>query len=167
MDSFIYPYLPPSYLRFASNSIFFKFLLQKMPIVFYNFLYLPPILSNLLLYIEMTVEEIATLVQGEIVCGESFKTREVASITASDLMSDVLTIRDTEDMMLLTGLSNLQSIRTCEMSDIQMILIVRGKAVTDEMIELAEDNDMIIVKTTYSMFKAAGILYGAGLSPTY
>lgn len=115
----------------------------------------------------MTVEEIATLVQGEIVCGESFKTREVASATASDLMSDVLTIRDTEDMMLLTGLSNLQSIRTCEMSDIQMLLIVRGKAVTDEMIELAEDNDMIIVKTTYSMFKAAGILYGAGLSPTY
>lgn len=167
MDSFIYPYLPPSYLRFASNSIFSNFFFKKCRLYLITFYICGLFFSNLLLHIEMTVEEIATLVQGEIVCGESFKTREVASVTASDLMSDVLTIRDTEGMMLLTGLSNLQSIRTCEMSDIQMLLIVRGKAVTDEMIELAEDNDMIIVKTTYSMFKAAGILYGAGLSPTY
>lgn len=86
---------------------------------------------------------------------------------ASDLMSDVLTIRDTSNLLLMTGLSNLQSIRTCEMSDIEMILVVRDKAVTDEMLELAEDNDMIIVKTKYSMYKTAGILYGAGIPAIY
>lgn len=115
----------------------------------------------------MTVEEIATLVQGEFVCGEDFKDRDVTHIIASDLMSDVLTIKDTDNLMLMTGLCNLQSIRTCEMSDIEMMLVVRGKTVTDEMIELAEDNDMVIIKTGFSMYKAAGILYEAGIPSIY
>ena len=115
----------------------------------------------------MTVEEIAALVQGEILGGEEYKNRPVERIFASDLMSDVLTLKDYDNLMLLTGLCNLQSIRTCEMSDIEMILVVRDKAVTDEMLELAEDNDMIIVKTKYSMYKTAGILYGAGIPAIY
>jgi hypothetical protein len=44
---------------------------------------------------------------------------------------------------------------------------VRGKAVTDEMKELAEDNDMVVLRTEYSMYKTAGILYGAGLPAVY
>lgn len=115
----------------------------------------------------MTIGEVANLVQGEIVCGADFKDRTVDCVFASDLMSDVLTIRDTDGLLLMTGLSNLQSIRTCEMSDIQMILVVRGKTVTDEMLELAEDNDMIIVKTDFSMYKTCGILYGEGIPPIY
>ena len=107
------------------------------------------------------------MVQGEFVCGEAYKDREVAKVFASDLMSDVLTIKDTEGLLLLTGLCNLQSIRTCEMSDIQLMLVVRGKVVTDEMIELAEDNDMVIVRTTFSLYKTAGILYGAGIPAIY
>ena len=115
----------------------------------------------------MTIEEVAALVQGEIVCGDSFKNREVAYVFASDLMSDVLTIRDTSNLLLMTGLSNLQSIRTCEMSDISYLLIVRGKEVTEEMKELAEDNDMVVIRTEFSMYKTSGILYNAGLPAVY
>ena len=61
----------------------------------------------------MTVEEIATLVQGEILGGEEYKSRQVERIFASDLMSDVLTLKDYDNLMLMTGLCNLQSIRTC------------------------------------------------------
>lgn len=115
----------------------------------------------------MTIEEVVTLVQGKVLCGESFKGREVSKVFASDLMSDVLTIRDSEGMLLITGLSNLQSIRTCEMSDIQMLLVVRDKAVTDEMLELAEDNDMIVIQTNFSMFRACGVLYQEGVQPLF
>lgn len=115
----------------------------------------------------MTVEEVATLVQGTIICGSEFKDRQVDFIFASDLMSDVLTLKDVNNLMLMTGLSNLQAIRTCEMSDIQMLLIVRGKAVTDEMLEIAEENDMIIVQTRCSLYKTSGILYEAGINPIY
>lgn len=115
----------------------------------------------------MTVEEVATLVHGTIIGGARFKDRQVDFIFASDLMSDVLTLKDVNNLMLMTGLSNLQAIRTCEMSDIQMLLIVRGKAVTDEMLEIAEENDMIILRTGFSLYKSAGILYKAGINPIY
>lgn len=116
---------------------------------------------------KMTVREIAALVQGDILGGEEYQDRQVERIFASDLMSDVLTLKDYDNLMLVTGLCNLQSIRTCEMSDIQMILVVRGKEVTPEMLELAEDNEMIVVRTAFSMYKTAGILYGAGIPPVY
>lgn len=115
----------------------------------------------------MTIEEIANLVEGTIVCGESFKDQEVECALASDLMSDVLTTHTDKKLLLITGLSNLQAIRTCEMSDITMILVVRGKEVTPEMIELAEDNDILIVTTKYSLYRATGILYGEGLPSVY
>ena len=41
-------------------------------------------------------------------------------------MSEVLTI-DSENLILITGLVNVQTIRTCEMLDIQNIIIVRNK----------------------------------------
>ena len=100
----------------------------------------------------MTVEEIATLVQGEIIAGTEYKDKKVERVFASDLMSDVLTLKDYDNLMLVTGLCNLQSIRTCEMSDIEIILIVRGKVVTPEMLELAEDNDMVVIRTDFSLY---------------
>ena len=117
--------------------------------------------------LEMTIEEIKNLVQGEVVCGEDYLDSRIECVFASDLMSDVLTLKDVNNLLLLTGLSNLQSIRTCEMSDINYMLIVRGKEVTEEMKELAEDNDMVIIRTKFSMYKTAGILYNAGLPAVY
>lgn len=114
----------------------------------------------------MNLKEIVNLVNGEVVCGESRLGEEVEFAFASDLMSDVLTIR-IDNFLLITGLANIQSVRTAEMSDVQYILFARGKKVTDEMQELAEDNDMVIIKTDYSMFKTSGILFGNGLKPVY
>ncbi len=115
----------------------------------------------------MTIEAIKDLVHGEVICGEERIHDEINCVFASDLMSDVLTLKDIDKLMLLTGLSNLQSIRTCEMSDISYMLVVRGKEVTEEMKELAEDNEMVIIKTEYSMYKTSGILYNAGLPAVY
>ncbi len=115
----------------------------------------------------MTIEEVTALVQGEIVAGAEYGDRLVKTVIASDLMSDVLTVRDHDNLLLMTGLCNMQSIRTCEMSDIEMLLVVRGKVVTPEMIELAEDNDMVVITTKLSMFKTAGLLYEAGLASIY
>ena len=115
----------------------------------------------------MTIEEIARLVEGSIVCGDAYKEQNVERVFASDLMSDVLTQKETDELILMTGLCNLQSVRTCEMSDISMMLVVRNKKVTEEMMELANDNEMIIIQTGFSMFRAAGVLYAAGLKPVY
>lgn len=126
------------------------------------------IIQNALeIYSKMTIEEIRNLVDGEVICGGDYLDHTIDHVFASDLMSDVLTLKDIRNLLLLTGLSNLQSIRTCEMSDINYMLIVRGKEVTEEMKELAEENDMVIIRTQYSMYKTAGILYNAGLPAVY
>lgn len=85
---------------------------------------------------------------------------------ASDLMSDVLTV-DHENLVLITGLANLQVIRTAEMSDISCIILVRGKKATEEMIELATENNITLIESEFSMFKVSGLLYQAGLKPLY
>jgi len=85
---------------------------------------------------------------------------------ASDLISDVLTIL-TDHVMLITGLCSIQTVRTAEMADICNILLVRGKQPTDKMIELAEDLGITLMSTRFSMYRAAGVLYQAGLKPVF
>ena len=114
----------------------------------------------------MKVKEIVKLIDGQIICGEDRMDESVVYAFSSDLMSDVLTIK-VDNFILITGLANIQSIRTAEISDVRFILFVRGKKVTEEMISLAKDNGMAIIQTDYSLYKTSGILYGAGLMPVY
>ena len=113
----------------------------------------------------MNLEQVIDLVNAKVVAGTSQK-RKVDNGFCSDLMSDVLTI-DTERMLLITGLANVQTIRTAEMADVQCILLVRNKKASAEMVRLAEENGMVLMETPFSMFKVAGMLYEFGLKPVY
>lgn len=113
----------------------------------------------------MTIREIANLLNATVCIGENRMDEEVEKAFASDLMSDVLTLKETP--MLVTGLCNIQTIRTCDMASLDIIVVVRNKKVTEDMIELAEDDDMVILSSPYSMFKACGLLYEAGIKPLY
>jgi len=114
----------------------------------------------------MKIREIAKLLNAEIVCGKQHVESETEYAFSSDLMSDVLTTKN-DSMLLVTGLANVQTIRTAEMSDIQCIVFVRGKKVNEEMIELATENDIVLIECNYSMFRASGLLYAAGIQPVY
>jgi len=114
----------------------------------------------------MTVEEIVRHVSGSVVCGDPHATRKVSRGFASDLMSDVLTVME-DGVLLVTGLATVQTMRTAHMSDISMVLLVRGKHVTAEMCQFARENDMVVIETPFSMFKASGILFGEGLQPLF
>ncbi len=117
-------------------------------------------------FIKMTIEEILERTGGEIQCGAHRKFDKVDRAFCSDLMSDVLTL-GCQEVLLITGLANVQAIRTAEMADISHILFVRDKNITEEMIQLAAENDMILVKCKSSMFKVAGELFAAGIKPVY
>ncbi len=114
----------------------------------------------------MTVQEIVSLVNGKLLCGNVNENDTVEYCFASDLMSDVLTVRRS-DFLLMTGLANVQSIRTAEMSDLRYILLVRGKVPTQEMLDLACENDMVLIQSPFSMFKTSGILYSAGMKGVF
>lgn len=114
----------------------------------------------------MKVEEICLVLNGELVCGKDKVNLEVTHAFASDLMSDVLTV-NCDNLLLITGLANMQTIRTAEMSDIDCILFVRNKSITPEMIHLAEELGMALIQCPITMFRAAGELYKAGMQPLY
>ena len=114
----------------------------------------------------MKIREIAKLVDGEIVGAPVDETYEVKKAFASDLMSDVLRFH-MDDTVLITGLCNNQTMRTSEMADLRVVLIGRDKQPDADMLELAEDSDITIIKSKYSIFKLSGILYAAGIEPLY
>jgi len=114
----------------------------------------------------MKVEDISSVLNGEVVCFGKQPQHELTYAFASDLMSDVLTV-NCNNLLLITGLANVQTIRTAEMSDIDCILFVRSKTVTPEMKSLAEELGMSLLTCSMSMFRAAGELYKAGMKPIF
>ena len=68
-----------------------------------------------------------------------------------------------KNALLLTGLNNLQVIRTAEMLDIVCLVFVRGKRPQEEMLKKADELGITVLSTDYTMFDACGILYHAGL----
>ena len=110
----------------------------------------------------MKISQIQELLNAEVVCGGDQLDREVNSACGSDMMSDVLAyVKDQE--VLLTGLVNPQVVRTAEMMDMVCIVFVRSKVPTEEMIALAEEHGMVLLKTRKRMYEACGKLYAAGL----
>lgn len=114
----------------------------------------------------MTIAHIAEVIQGNVVCGREDTNVIVHRAFASDLMSDVLTL-NADNLLLITGLVNLQAIRTAEMADIKVIVFARGKKVTDEMIQLAREQQMVLIECACSVYRTAGRLYQAGLKAVY
>jgi hypothetical protein len=114
----------------------------------------------------MKIKDLVEILDGNIVCGEHLLNREVYYGFASDLMSDVLTL-DSAHLVLITGLNNLQTIRTAEMADIECIVFVRKKKVLPPMIEVASENEMVLIECCFSMFNAVAKLHESGLKPVY
>ena len=110
----------------------------------------------------MTVNDIKEILQAEIICRDDLIDKAVNSACGSDMMSDVLAFVK-EQAVLLTGLVNPQVVRTAEMMDMHCIVFVRGKRPTLDMIEMAEDRDMVMLCTELEMFTSCCRLYEKGL----
>lgn len=116
----------------------------------------------------MKVLEIAEIVDATIVTNRVCSNRaEVFKHGfASDLMSDVLRLT-AENTVLITGLCNVQTIRTAEMAEIKLIILSRGKKADETMIRLADENDICVLETPHSVYKVCGQLYNKGILPIY
>ena len=114
----------------------------------------------------MTPDDIIKLLDATCICGARKLHDPIQHAFAADLMSDVLRL-NTEGLLLITGMANPQVIRTAEMADIPFILFVRDKQITAEMHQLAEENEILLLRCRQSMFRVCGELYKAGLLPVY
>jgi predicted transcriptional regulator len=111
---------------------------------------------------EMTLKEIKELLQAEVITGDDRLDEEITSAGASDLMSDVLAFGK-PGILLLTGLSNSQSVRTASIIEAKAIIYVRGKKPDKEGVELAKEKKIPLLSTKFMMYKACGLLFNHGL----
>ena len=117
-------------------------------------------------YITVKVSELIELTEGRVVAGNTEDQINIERAFGSDLMSDVLTLDD-HHIVLITGLANVQLIRTVEMADVPVVLLCRNKPATPEMVDLANEIGIILIETPFSIFRASGVLYQSGLKPLY
>ncbi|MFP4470711.1 MAG: DRTGG domain-containing protein [Bacteroidales bacterium] len=114
----------------------------------------------------MRTKKLVELLNARIISGDLDGDLKIEEAFASDLMSDVLTL-DHSNPLLITGLANMQTIRTAEMADISVIVLARGKKAPPEMVELAQQNGITLLETPFSVFKTSGILFANGIKPVY
>ena len=114
----------------------------------------------------MKISEIINYSEARVVAGNPNNQKNIEKAFSSDLMSDVLTL-DEDNILLISGLANVQLIRTAEMADIEIVLLARGKKATKEMINMAIENDLILLETSFSIFRVSGILFANGLKSVY
>jgi len=111
----------------------------------------------------LKLAQVRIMLDAEVLCGREWLDREVKSACGADLMSDVLAFTK-EQGLLLTGLTNIQVIRTAEMSDLVAILFVRGKRPGPEVVEMAKNMEIPLLSTKKQMYEACGLLYRDGLA---
>lgn len=110
----------------------------------------------------MDLVEVLRIVEGRVISKNADLHRKVYLGGGADLMSDVLAFAQ-EGMLLMTGLTNPQIVRTAEMAGVVAILFVRSKVPPPETIALAEARGIPLLSSKYTMFETCGRLYNAGL----
>lgn len=110
----------------------------------------------------MKLTEISRVIEANFIGYIVDSDNEVKRVCGCDLMSDVLAFIKS-DALLLTGLTNLQVVRTAEMADVTAICFVRGKCPPDETVRLAGDKKLPLLATNLTLYECCGRLYREGL----
>jgi predicted transcriptional regulator len=110
----------------------------------------------------MRLSEIRDILQAEVLTGEEDLTAEVQQVVASDGMSEILTFARSRELMI-TGLTNIQSIRTADIAGVSAVIYCRGKYPDRKVIEFARQKKIPVMVTRMVMFDICGILYARGL----
>ena len=106
----------------------------------------------------MKLVDVVRFTNAEILYGEELiGAIDVEYAYGSDPMSDVLAFAR-PGSLLLTGLTNVQIMRTAQMLDIPAVVFVRGKRPQDAAIALASQVKIPVILSRLSMFETCGIL---------
>ncbi len=110
----------------------------------------------------MQLNQIREILSARVLWGEDHLDREVLSACGSDFMSDVLAYVKNQ-ALLLTGLVNVQVVRTADMTEMNCIVFVRGKVPSESIIQLAAERGIVVMTSPKRMYEACGLLYSNGL----
>lgn len=110
----------------------------------------------------MKLSEVKETLDALVVVGHDKLDIQVTGGAAADLMSDLLK-NPKEGSLLLSGLNNIQVIRTSVIAGIAAVVLVRGKTPDPAMIEHAREHGLPLLSSHFNMYSACGRLYSKGL----
>ena len=110
----------------------------------------------------MKLSEIKELLQCEVLAGEDDLGIDIQQVVASDGMSEILAFAKSHDLMI-TGLTNIQSIRTADVAGVSAVIYCRGKRPEKRVIEFARQKKIPVLITQMVMFDVCGLLFNKGL----
>jgi predicted transcriptional regulator len=111
----------------------------------------------------MKLSDIIETIDGKLLTGDYYLDKDITTCGASDLMSDILAGLS-EGCVLLTGLTTVQVIRTAMVANVGAVVVVRYKTPPAEVIKLAEENQLPLISSPYSMFVSCGRLHACELT---
>jgi predicted transcriptional regulator len=110
----------------------------------------------------MKLSEIRDILECEVLTDDDDLSVEVYQVVASDGMSEILAFAKSRELMI-TGLTNIQSIRTADVAEVCAVIYCRGKRPDRKVVEFAKLKRIPVMITKMVMFDICGILYNKGL----
>lgn len=102
----------------------------------------------------MKLDELLRSLDAEVVHrGAGFESASVETVTASDLMSDVL-VTDAPRQLIVTSLASDQVIRTADIVGAAAVAVVNGKTLPENMRRLARELNLTLLRSPLSKFEA-------------
>jgi predicted transcriptional regulator len=110
----------------------------------------------------MKLEAVRSILNCQVITGDDRLDEDVGVGCGADLMSDVLAFIK-PDALLLTGLTNVQAVRTAEIAEVRAVVYVRGKLPDKDAIDLAKEKGIVLLSTSLPMYESCGRLHAGGL----
>ena len=110
----------------------------------------------------MKLHEVRDVLECEVLAGEEDLGIDIQHVVASDGMSEILAFANSRELMV-TGLTNIQSIRTADIAGCSAVVYCRGKRPDSKVIEYARAKRIPVLVTRMVMFDICAILAGKGL----
>jgi hypothetical protein len=104
-----------------------------------------------------TLGDIRAVLEADIIWCPDLTT-PVSGVVVADLMSDVL-VDARPGFVLVTGLANVQVVRTAAIADLAAVVFARGKVIPPAVLELARESRLPLFRCQRSLFEAAGRLF--------
>ena len=90
----------------------------------------------------MDLFNVQKLLQAKVLTGSELMHRQIESCCGSDMMSDVLAFTK-RNTLLCTGLTNMQVVRTADMTELSALVFVRGKVPDADIVAAAAENPIL------------------------
>jgi redox-sensing transcriptional repressor len=117
-------------------------------------------LESLLARSNMKLQDLATNIGARVVTPGKTGGTTVAKVYAGDRVSDLLN-EASDRTLLVSNLASVQMLRVAELMDVPGICFVNGVEPDTEMIQLAKDNDTLLMVSPQGVFETCGLIYAA------